>query len=1034
MTDRLPNFAKLRGEENWLIWKSKMMDYFKALKLWKIVDGTKTCPVLGQPVANPATLDDVEDFETDCSRVMNILNNMVESSLFSVYSKPNATVPQKWTALVEYLDRPTISNKLDLITQLMNIRQDASESIDEYFRRISELITKLAELTYTVDDVLKLGICLNGLLPMYETTSSIYRAKGDQLNWAELHEALRATEKKVSSRLSDVSGARSSALAISPVAGGIMCFGCGQSGHMQSSCPKRGKPGFVLNRYRPAQPVQKKRAWPRKKGKLKVNIAAQEESDCEDGVFGINVHSSQNSENSKIHEEFEFIVDSGATKHIVHDKTLFNEYLSFEKPYCVTLVDGSKAIAEGIGRVRLKMYNAMGQSYACTLHDTLHIPTSQVNLLSVRHSQNLGNSFWFPSYSDQCLIYNASGKEVGLAKDKGNREYALLADVIIPDKVSSVNVADRLRAIVAPENPFVLWHCRAGHIGQDRLKEAAQKGIVRGINAVFPKDARLPTCEDCIVAKSQKKSHPRLGQLSTMEILNLVHSDVSGPVSSSIGGNVYDVTFTDDFSRVCWVFPIQRKSEVFRIFKGWHTAIEKSTGMKLKRFRSDNGGEYVNKEFDEYFRNHGIKHEVTTPYTPQQNGVAERMNKTLETISTALLEHAQKEKKYWAEAIVAASYIRNRMPVKTSDGKFLSPYQRFYGKPPSVAHFRVWGCDAYAVKPKREKFEAKTRKLVFVGYVQNAKGYRLLDPETKKVTICCDVTFAETRFTLDSVKKDDYNDDVDGIRGREVASLPIALPPAEPKVAEPPDAPPPTEPKMVEPASPALVPPLHRSTRDRRVTDRYGDWHSGDVTGSVNDEDFEVQQELIRILSSEGDCVDYLYKVAAVSSDPLTIEDAWSRSDAEEWKKATDSEYKSLLEMETWELVKPPEGRKVIGTKWVFRKKFGADGSLSKYKARLVAKGYSQIPGYDYYETFSPTLRMGTLRSVLTYAISRHLKIDQMDVSTAFLNGVVEEDIYIQQPPGYEKSGEGTRSAIFVVHFMVSSRLLAVGTDCLSIF
>ena len=144
MADHLPTFKKLHGEENWPKWKSIMLTYFKALKLHKILGGTGVMLVIGQPVSNPATDEDVENFETEYMQIVNILNNMIDSLLFNVYCGPNIiSVPQQWQALTSYFNCPIVSNRMDLLTQLVNIQQKTDQSIDEYLHELTKLISKL---------------------------------------------------------------------------------------------------------------------------------------------------------------------------------------------------------------------------------------------------------------------------------------------------------------------------------------------------------------------------------------------------------------------------------------------------------------------------------------------------------------------------------------------------------------------------------------------------------------------------------------------------------------------------------------------------------------------------------------------------------------------------------------------------------------------------------------------------------------------------------------------------------------------------
>ena len=135
--------------------------------------------------------------------------------------------------------------------------------------------------------------------------------------------------------------------------------------------------------------------------------------------------------------------------------------------------------------------------------------------------------------------------------------------------------------------------------------------------------------------------------------------------------------------------------------------------------------------------------------------------------------------------------------------------------------------------------------------------------------------------------------------------------------------------------------------------------------------------------------------------EPKSIREAFEGDYAKEWKAATDSEYKSLIENNTWEVKELPVGRKLIGSKWIFEVKYDNDGTVERFKGRLVAKGFTQEYGVDYDETFSPVVRFSSIRTLLAYAVEK-----KMDVVTAFLNGKLEEEIYMQQPEGYINPSE----------------------------
>uniref|UniRef100_A0A0K8UZ07 Retrovirus-related Pol polyprotein from transposon TNT 1-94 n=1 Tax=Bactrocera latifrons TaxID=174628 RepID=A0A0K8UZ07_BACLA len=196
-----------------------------------------------------------------------------------------------------------------------------------------------------------------------------------------------------------------------------------------------------------------------------------------------------------------------------------------------------------------------------------------------------------------------------------------------------------------------------------------------------------------------------------------------------------------------FVYCIKQKSEVFEKFKTFKNLVENQTKKKIKKLRSDNGTEYTNNKFSEFLNECGIKRQLTVPYTPQQNGVAERVNRTIVEMARSLLVHAELEEELWGEAVHTAVYIRNRAPTKLL--KNSTPYEVWYNKKPSVKHLRVFGARAFSLdKTHHCKFSAKGKEYVFVGYSEVAKAYRLYDRETRRLIIRRDVKFIENNDTI----------------------------------------------------------------------------------------------------------------------------------------------------------------------------------------------------------------------------------------------------------------------------------------------
>ena len=287
------------------------------------------------------------------------------------------------------------------------------------------------------------------------------------------------------------------------------------------------------------------------------------------------------------------------------------------------------------------------------------------------------------------------------------------------------------------------WH---GHASEQCVKNTAYKQLATGIQ--LSRGENLSFCEACIAGKMQRKPFSTIGEIHSMQKLQLIHSDVCGPMpTESIGGNKYFVTFIDDYSRCCAVYFLKSKSEILEKFKQFEMWVSNDCSQKINSLQSDNGGEYLSQEFESYLKSKGIHHELTVPHSPEQNGVAERMNRTLMESARSMMAHAGLPERFWAEAVECAAYIRNRMPTTAIKGNKV-PMEVWSGKKADVSHLKVFGCIAYAHIPDalRNKLDDKAVKFRFVGYSTQSMGYRLLDEKTSRVYTRRDVIFNEKDF------------------------------------------------------------------------------------------------------------------------------------------------------------------------------------------------------------------------------------------------------------------------------------------------
>ncbi|KAM2045153.1 hypothetical protein ACFX1T_009386 [Malus domestica] len=286
-----------------------------------------------------------------------------------------------------------------------------------------------------------------------------------------------------------------------------------------------------------------------------------------------------------------------------------------------------------------------------------------------------------------------------------------------------------------------LWHLRFGHLNFGGLELLSKKEMVRGLPCISHPDQ---VCEGCLLGKQFRKSFPKESTTRAQKPLELIHTDVCGPIKpSSLGKNNYFLLFIDDFSRKTWVYFLKQKSEVFGAFKKFKAAVEKESGCKIKAMRSDRGGEFTSKKFQEFCEANGIRRPLTVPRSPQQNGVAERKNRTILDMARSMLKSKRLPKELWAEAVACAVYLSNRSPTRSVWGK--TPQEAWSGRKPGISHLRVFGSIAHVHVPdeRRAKLDDKSEKFIFIGYDSNSKGYKLYNPNNGKTVISRDVTFDE---------------------------------------------------------------------------------------------------------------------------------------------------------------------------------------------------------------------------------------------------------------------------------------------------
>ncbi|GJZ18002.1 retrotransposon protein, putative, ty1-copia subclass [Tanacetum coccineum] len=380
--------------------------------------------------------------------------------------------------------------------------------------------------------------------------------------------------------------------------------------------------------------------------------------------------------------------------------------------------------------------------------------------------------------------------------------------------------------------------------------------------------------------------------------------------------------------------------------------VENQLGKTIKALRSDRGGEYISQEFKDYLKANGIVQQLTPPYTPQHNGVSESRNRTLLDMVRSMMNLTTLPLSFWDYALESATRILNMIPTKKVDK---TPYELQYGKVPNMSYLKVWGCEALEKRDTPDKLEQRSVKCIFIGYPKETMGYYFYFPPENKIVVARYAEFFEKNLITQEVSG--RARDLEEIQDEDTSPSEITS-----KI--------PMEVEGFEPPQEEDI-PIRRSERTRRAPNR--------LCLNVEAEEHSI-----------GDL-----------NEPTSYKAAMLDSESNKWIDAMNAEIQSMMDNMVWVLVDLPPGCKTVGSKWIFKKKTDMDGIVHTYKARLVAKGYTQLYGVDYEETFSPVADIRAIRILISIAAYYDYEIWQMDVKTAFLNGYLDEDIYMVQPEGF---------------------------------
>lgn len=1021
------------GERNWVSWRERMTRMLKVCGLLHYVDGS---------LAPPDREERLEDYEAwehnDSSAQLLIVSNISEGEMIHVSRAKTAR--EMWLNLVAIHESTGQQYAIALQRRLFHTCAQDDDDINEHLTKLKqcwEQLNMLNDEDFRVTDTQFKTIIASSLPQSWDTFLDPYigRRKGidetDPRKRVPSQELLgiireeytrrmaRAREttyqtstsdhkgRPLVERLRNPSGTTSKRLGEKCKhcgkghstekcwwLGKSKCRNCGCFGHDEDDCwEKKGK--FPLKRKsggdqaggskraKMSQEVHVVKTDSPEEASQEEEIAlVTEEQDIEQNegyeYHGFNNCTSDSDKQDErlIYYKSDWLADSATTSHVANSQEAFVTY----KPLDAITVSGvGNKTVKAVGRGTIELRSEVnGHKFVLKLEDVLHIPNNPHNLLSLGRWDKAGGKY--QGGNGMLMLATKDGKIVAKGTKVSNNLYKMNIEVKMPGN-SDLKRRSTPKVFSSEETAqsWEIWHRRFGHMGYSGLKVMLEKNLVDGFTV--DEHTPQPDCVACTEAKQHIQSFPKEGSNRPTRPGELTHTDLWGKYPTrSIGDHQYYISFVDDSTRYVTVKLLKRKDEAVQCIKE-HLTYLRTQGKSPRALRADNGKEYSNDELITWCRKEGIEIQFTAPYSPSQNGVAERLNRTLIELARAMMDARKVPEFLWDSAVLHATYIRNRAYTKS---QMKTPYELWYGERPNVSHLREFGTPVWVLlqgQNRPNKLQPKSSKRLFLGYDDGSKAIKYFNSETRRI-----MTSRNFRFLTPPSESPPepmaiilHDAQVEGEReGNALRSNGSN----EGAIGE-------KRKRNVSDIGGEEGPP--RKLRDKaRINYRY-----------LNDP-FPDEEKTNEVVFSSAEIMYNAFAERPLANDqPKTLQEAKRSPEWPEWEKAIKTELEQLKKMGTWELVTCPDGAVPIACKWVFTKKYNNQGELVKYKARLVAKGYAQRPGHDYNDTFAPVVRLETIRAILAMVPKQKLKVQQMDVKGAYLNGRLQEKVYMCQPEGY---------------------------------
>ncbi|KAL4369109.1 hypothetical protein GQ457_05G014540 [Hibiscus cannabinus] len=697
-------------------------------------------------------------------QALSLIHQCLDDSMFVKVANAN-TAKEAWEILQNSLQGVDKVKKVRLQVlrgEFETLRMKESESISDYYSRVVVIVNQMKRYGETIEDVRVIEKILRSLTPKFDYVVCVIesndldsksieqvigelQAQEDRFNKRQdetIEQALKAKvylkKKRGENNQKDRGRGRGRGQGRSRDYGQR---GYGRNDHEDRTNNDEGSSLRNQGRSRGTERFNNRRSNEMRYDKSKVECYScqklghfswecQNEGSNEEMVNLIEVQQDVEEptlllalKNEENNDASTWYLDNGASNHMCGDKEAFVK-LDEKVKGNVSFGDSSKVQIQGKGTILISLKD---DSHSL-ITDVYYVPKLKSNILSL--GQLLEKGYEIHMKDRYLWLRNQYANLIAKVSMSKNRMFVL--------NLKTINEKCLKASVV---NEAWCWHMRFGHLNFGALKMLGEKKMVNGIPSISHPNQ---LCEACLLGKHACSSFPKEATSRATEPLQLVHTDVCGPIKPpSFGKSRYFLLFIDDYSRKTWVYFLKQKSEAFGAFKNFKALVEKESGFEIKSLRSDRGGEFTSNEFNDFCKAYGIRRPLTVPRSPQQNGVAERKNRTILNMARSMLKAKNMPKEFWAEAVSCAVYLSNRSPTKNVDN--VTPQEAWSGRKPSVRHIRVFGSIAYAHVPDqgRLKLDDRSSKYVFIGYDSNSKGYKLFNPSNGRIGISRDVEFDE---------------------------------------------------------------------------------------------------------------------------------------------------------------------------------------------------------------------------------------------------------------------------------------------------